>query len=127
MLAASRTIVAPTMPITVAASLDTTDTRSTSDIPSNARASQLSMLTRIRARRADGSVMRACRIVERKDADGHCRAVAIPHGAAVWSTTRAAAPPLVLVVAPPVVAVPAVVVILVPPVVFPVAVDVSPA
>src|SRR5215510_3405548 len=127
MLAATSTMAAPRTATAIEAMRETADALSTSYIPSNARASLVSAVTDARTRRDDGSVISACRIVDRNDrndADSHCRAVVIPHGAAVMPATNHQRE-LVIVVAAIVIAVPAVVVVPSSVAVFPVAAHVS--
>ena len=75
-------------------------------------------------RRGNGSVISAGRIVN-GTGNGHCRAVVIPHGAAVMSDYSQLRLAPVIVVAAVVVTVPAVVVVFMAPVVLPVALNVS--
>src|SRR5215831_17695997 len=71
MLAATSTTVAPRTATAIAAKRARADARSTSHIPSNARASQVTTFSAAGARGDDGSVVSACRIVNRSGRDRH--------------------------------------------------------
>jgi len=81
-------------------------------------------LRAVMTRRGNGSVISAGRIVN-GTGNGHCRAVVIPHGAAVMSDYISGRLAPVIVVAAVVVTVPAVVVVFMAIAVLPVALNVS--